>query len=470
MRGPQVFAGYWDRPDATAEAFVDGWFRTGDVAVHEPDGYRLLGRSSVDIIKTGGEKVSALEIEEVYRTHPDVADCAVVGLDDDEWGERVCAAVVPRTGVDVDADALRAWGKERLAAGQGPVAVRVRRRPPPQHPRQGRQARRQVPLPVDVSPSECWTPDAGAGTLRWRGTLGWIVHARSATRSTGRPRSSRSTGPSSSTPSPARCSSELLEAFDRADADDAVRAVIVTGAGRAFCAGADLSAGGDTFDLEARGVAGRRDRARPRDGGGILTLRIFESTKPVIGAINGSAVGVGISMTLPMDIRILADHAKVGFVFAGRGIAPDGAASWFLPAHRRHRPGAGVGPHGPRLPGPGGARRRARAQHPPGRRGARRRPRRWPRRSPPTPRRCRPAVSRGLLWRMLGARPPDGRPPRRLGGDLRPRPQARRPGGRDRLPREAPAGVDAQPDHGPPADLPVVGQPDVRGRVARTTG
>ena len=123
--------------------------------------------------------------------------------------------------------------------------------------------------------------------------------------------------------------SEMVEAFDRADADDAVRAVIVTGAGRAFCAGADLSSGGETFDLEARGVtAGER---APRDGGGILVLRIFESTKPVIGAINGSAVGVGISMTLPMDVRILADHAKVGFVFAGRGIAPDGAASWFLP-------------------------------------------------------------------------------------------------------------------------------------------
>ena len=80
VRGPQVFAGYWRRPEATAEAFVDGWFRTGDVAVHEPDGYRLLGRSSVDIIKTGGEKVSALEIEEVLRTHPAIADCAVVGL------------------------------------------------------------------------------------------------------------------------------------------------------------------------------------------------------------------------------------------------------------------------------------------------------------------------------------------------------------------------------------------------------
>ncbi len=123
---------------------------------------------------------------------------------------------------------------------------------------------------------------------------------------------------------------ELVAAFDRADADDSVRAVIVTGAGRAFCAGADLSMGGETFDAAARGVSADRERA-PRDGGGVVVLRIFDCTKPVIGAINGSAVGVGISMTLPMDIRILAEGAKVGFVFAGRGIAPDGAASWFLP-------------------------------------------------------------------------------------------------------------------------------------------
>ncbi len=124
---------------------------------------------------------------------------------------------------------------------------------------------------------------------------------------------------------------ELLEAFDRTDADDDVRVVIVTGRGRAFCAGADLSGGGATFDAAAHGVSERPSGAAPRDGGGLLVLRIFRSTKPVIAAINGSAVGVGISMTLPMDVRILADHAKVGFVFAGRGIAPDGAASWFLP-------------------------------------------------------------------------------------------------------------------------------------------
>ncbi|MFV0309738.1 MAG: enoyl-CoA hydratase-related protein [Desertimonas sp.] len=126
---------------------------------------------------------------------------------------------------------------------------------------------------------------------------------------------------------------ELCAAFDRSDADDAVRAVIVTGAGRAFCAGADLSSGADTFNLDKRAGAadgGPPPRA-PRDGGGIAVLRIFESRKPVIGAINGSAVGVGLTMTLPMDVRILADHAKLSFPFAGRGIAPDGASSWFLP-------------------------------------------------------------------------------------------------------------------------------------------
>ena len=121
VRGPQVFAEYWGRPEATAASFTDGWFRTGDVAVRDPEGYRLLGRSSVDIIKTGGEKVSALEIEEVLRTHPQVSDCAVVGLDDDEWGQRVAAAVVAEPGgPDIDADALRAWGKQQLAAAKVP--------------------------------------------------------------------------------------------------------------------------------------------------------------------------------------------------------------------------------------------------------------------------------------------------------------------------------------------------------------
>ena len=120
---------------------------------------------------------------------------------------------------------------------------------------------------------------------------------------------------------------ELIEAFDRADADDEVRAVIVTGAGRAFCAGADLERGGETFDWRARKGA----PAVPRDNGGQLTLRIFRSTKPVIAAVNGAAVGVGVTMTLPMDIRLASGDAKFGFVFARRGIVPEAASSWFLP-------------------------------------------------------------------------------------------------------------------------------------------
>jgi enoyl-CoA hydratase/carnithine racemase len=121
---------------------------------------------------------------------------------------------------------------------------------------------------------------------------------------------------------------ELIDAFDRADADDDVRAVIVTGAGRAFCAGADLAAGGSTFDWRDR-VA--HEGEVPRDGGGLVTLRIFDSVKPVIGAINGAAVGVGATMTLPMDVRLAAEGARIGFVFARRGIVPEACSSWFLP-------------------------------------------------------------------------------------------------------------------------------------------
>lgn len=120
---------------------------------------------------------------------------------------------------------------------------------------------------------------------------------------------------------------ELLDVFDATDADDDVRAVVVTGAGRAFCAGADLGSGGRAFHSGVEIGSG----PAPRDGGGELVLRIFRSLKPVIAAINGPAVGIGASMTLPMDVRILAEEAKVGFVFAARGIVPDGASSWFLP-------------------------------------------------------------------------------------------------------------------------------------------
>jgi enoyl-CoA hydratase/carnithine racemase len=128
---------------------------------------------------------------------------------------------------------------------------------------------------------------------------------------------------------------ELLSAFDEIDADDSVRAVVVTGAGRAFCAGADLDGGGSTFDRAERGDMFAGDDlladGTPRDGGGTVTLRIARCLKPVIGAVNGAAVGVGVTMTLPMDVRFCADTAKFGLVFARRGIVTEAASSWFLP-------------------------------------------------------------------------------------------------------------------------------------------
>jgi len=120
---------------------------------------------------------------------------------------------------------------------------------------------------------------------------------------------------------------DLVAAFDAADADDAVRAVIVTGAGRAFCAGADLGRGGGTF----AGGPGRAERAEEhRDGGGLVTLRIFEMSKPVIAAINGPAVGFGVTLTLAMDVRLASSAAKLGFVFARRGVVPEACSTWFL--------------------------------------------------------------------------------------------------------------------------------------------
>jgi enoyl-CoA hydratase/carnithine racemase len=124
-----------------------------------------------------------------------------------------------------------------------------------------------------------------------------------------------------------RMAREVIDAFDRADADDAVRVVVVTGGGRAFCAGADLSSGGKTFDYadQPQGIDDHRD------GGGLVSLRIFEMKKPIIAAINGPAVGVGVTMTLPMDVRIASSSARFGFVFARRGIVPEACSSWFLP-------------------------------------------------------------------------------------------------------------------------------------------
>jgi len=122
---------------------------------------------------------------------------------------------------------------------------------------------------------------------------------------------------------------ELLEAFDIIDADDAVRAVIVTGEGKAFCAGADLSSGARTFD--DGDWSSPSDEHVRRDGGGQVTLRIFACKKPVIAAINGAAVGIGATMTLPMDVRLASDSARIGFVFTRRGIVPEACSSWFLP-------------------------------------------------------------------------------------------------------------------------------------------
>ena len=127
---------------------------------------------------------------------------------------------------------------------------------------------------------------------------------------------------------------DIIAAFDRTDGDDEVKAVIVTGAGRAFCAGADLSAGGATFDRTANPRSGDmavRVNGVDRDGGGRVTLRIFDSLKPVIAAVNGPAVGIGVTMQLAMDIRLASTSARFGFVFARRGITPEAASSWFLP-------------------------------------------------------------------------------------------------------------------------------------------
>jgi malonyl-CoA/methylmalonyl-CoA synthetase len=120
VRGPAVFTEYWGKPEETRKAFRDGWFITGDTAVLENGVYRILGRTSIDILKTGGHKVSALEIEEVLRGHSAVAECSVIGVPDDEWGERVAAAVVLRDGHALDLQSLRTWAKQSLAVHKVP--------------------------------------------------------------------------------------------------------------------------------------------------------------------------------------------------------------------------------------------------------------------------------------------------------------------------------------------------------------
>jgi malonyl-CoA/methylmalonyl-CoA synthetase len=125
VRGPTVFREYWRQPQVTAAAFVDGWFRTGDVAVRHDNVYRILGRNSIDIIKTGGYKVSALEIEEELRLHPSIDQCAIVGVPDQEWGQRVAAAIVLKPGSHLTLDDLRLWSKQRLAAYKVPTLLRL---------------------------------------------------------------------------------------------------------------------------------------------------------------------------------------------------------------------------------------------------------------------------------------------------------------------------------------------------------
>ena len=123
LKGPGVFSEYWRQPDSTREAFIDGWFRTGDAAVIEDGAFRLLGRSSVDILKTGGHKISALEIEEVLRTHPAIAECVVVGVEDIEWGQRVCCAAELRPGITLELDELKEWARARLAPYKIPKSL-----------------------------------------------------------------------------------------------------------------------------------------------------------------------------------------------------------------------------------------------------------------------------------------------------------------------------------------------------------
>ena len=208
---------------------------------------------------------------------------------------------------------------------------------------------------------------------------------------------------------------DLIAAFDEADADDAVRAIIVTGAGRAFCAGADLSTGAKTFDRAARpdrpqvpdGPDGKPDLSHEnaRDGGGRITLRIFNCRKPVIAAVNGPAVGIGVTMQLPMDVRIASTDARFGFVFSQRGIVPEAASELVSAADRRHRPGARLVLLGPRVRRRRGAQ--GRAGQPRGRagradrNGAHDRAQLCEKTSAVSV-----AVIRQMMWRMLGAAHP----------------------------------------------------------------
>ncbi len=192
---------------------------------------------------------------------------------------------------------------------------------------------------------------------------------------------------------------EVIDAFDRIDADDDVRAAIVTGSGeRASCAGADLGSGGDTFSKGGSDI--QTDVGVPRDGGGMVPLRIFDCKKPVIGAIDGVAVGVGVTMTLPMDIRLASETARFGFVFARRGIVPEACSSWFLPRLVGISTAAEWCYSGRVFPAAEALERGlVRSVHAPD--DLLRQRANSPGRSPTTRRRCR-WRSPGMSWRMLG--------------------------------------------------------------------
>ena len=190
MRGPTVFLEYWQRPEETRAAFRDGWFRTGDMAVVEDGSYRLLGRTSVDIIKTGGFKVSALEIEEVLRTHPAIAECAVVGVGDDEWGERVSAAVELRHGRDAVARRAAAVGQATAGAVQDSARAAAGRGAAAQRDGQSRQTGGCRAVQITLTSAHAAAPPSLAArgslaTLSWR--LAWCTRSASSARAALRP-------------------------------------------------------------------------------------------------------------------------------------------------------------------------------------------------------------------------------------------------------------------------------------------
>ena len=256
----------------------------------------------------------------------------------------------------------------------------------------------------------------------------------------------------------------LIAALDAADRDDEVRAIVLTGAGDFFSAGTDLSA---RDGYAADGSDFKPLRGGDRDVGGELAIRMFDSTTPLIAAFNGTAVGIGVTMSLPMDIRIASTEARFGLPFTRRGIVPESCASWFLPQAGRHRPGRRLGRHRPDLPGVGGAGCGPGLRA--GRAGTGARPRAGDRR------RHRVDVLAG----GGGARPPDavagpvrrapdGGEPARVGGAARPRRLRGRPRGDPGVPREAAGAVRLPPERGPARLLPVVDDPAVR-RVERQT-